>query len=101
MTTRGAHLHKKDTRICGVQTFVQNQSTVFVNDELWAVRDSIVFPEHQGCEDGRLINTTGNSIRIEDKPVIVHGPDHARCDIDLPDPMTASGSGNVFGYRIG
>lgn len=88
-----------DSRICGAKTTVQNQSTVFVNGKLWAVLDTT---DNHG--NGQLINTTGSTVTIEGKPVIVHGPDHARpdnlCPIGAPhcDPMTAEGSENVFAY---
>ena len=87
-----------DPRICGAKTVVQNQSTVFVNNELWAVKGT--FNNHGG---GALINTTGSTVTVENKPVIVHGPDHAHPDALCPfdshcDPMTASGSPNVFCY---
>ena len=98
MSTRGAHRDKVDIRICLAFTDVKNQSTVFVNDQLWAVRGSgDTHPVHPA---GPLINTTGSKVRIQDIPVIVHGPDHARPDQDRPDPYTASGSTNVFAYRI-
>lgn len=93
-----AHRHG-DSRICGASTVVQNQSTVFVNGKLWAVKDS---ENSHGA--GGLINTTGSSIYIEGKPVIVHGPDDAKPDNLCPqspphcNPKTAQGSDNVFGY---
>ena len=86
-----------DARSCGAKTVVQNQSTVFVNDELWAVKNT---DNNHG--NGKLINTTGDTVFIEDKEVIVHGPDHAHPD-DLhmgehSDPKTAEGSGDVEAY---
>ena len=98
MATRGAHRDKIDTRVCTAFTDVKNQKTVFVNDQLWAVRGS--GDTHSNHPDGPLINTTGSSVKCEDIPVIVHGPDHSRPDQDVPDPATASGSPNVFAYRI-
>jgi uncharacterized Zn-binding protein involved in type VI secretion len=90
---RGAHRHG-DARSCGATTVVTNQSTVFVNDQLWAVKDTI-----NSHGEGKLINTTGDTVFIEDKPVIVHGPDHAQPDnAGHPDPMTAAESGDVFSY---
>ncbi len=86
-----------DKRVCLAKTTVQNQSTVFVNDELWAVL-------HTTCDhgDGRLVNTTGDTVFVEDKPVIVHGPDQAHPnDRRFPphnNPMTAEGSPNVYAY---
>lgn len=86
-------------RVCGAATVVQNQSTVFVHDKLWAVRGS--FNNHSL---GGLINSTGSTVLIEDKPVIVHGPDHANPDRLCPhdhhcDPETAQGSDSVFAYK--
>lgn len=89
-----------DARVCGASTVVQNQSTVFVNDQLWAVKGSL-----NSHGSGPLINSTGETIFIEEKPVIVHGPDHSGADDICPisgpphcDPMTSTGSDNVFGY---
>lgn len=89
-----------DLRSCGAHTTVQNQSTVFVNGKLWAVRNS--FNSHG---TGGLINTTGHTVFIEGKPVIVHGPDHSFPDLKCPpdngehcDPKTAQGSSDVFAY---
>jgi len=89
-----------DLRVCGAHTTVFNQTTVYVNDQRWAVLDTT---NDHGW--GALINTTGHTVFIEDKPVIVHGPDHAWPDMHCPwcngrhcDPMTAQGSPNVFAY---
>lgn len=83
-----------DLRSCGATTTVQNQSTVFVNGELWAVKDTT---NSHGA--GQLINSTGSTVFVEGIPVIVHGPDHAQPDnASHPDPMTAQGSENVFAY---
>lgn len=92
-----AHRHG-DYRICGATTVVQNQSTVFVNNKLWAVRDS-----HNSHGDGGLINT-GTTVFIENKPVIVLYPDHANPDHLCPfdhhcDPETATASPNVFAFK--
>jgi len=93
-----AHRNNDKRKCIGGITVVQNQSTVFVNDELWAVRDTI---NNHG--NGQLINTTGDTVFVEGKPVIVHGPDHAKPDNLCPrnlhcDPMTDEGSPNVFAY---
>lgn len=86
-----------DARVCGAVTVVQNQSSVYVNGELWAVRGS--FNSHG---NGGLINTTGTTIEIEGIPVIVHGPDQANPDdLELAPhdvPSTAAGSGDVSAY---
>lgn len=99
MAAKGAHIHGH-FRDCGATTTVQNQSTVFVNNQLWAVKDTT---NNHGA--GQLINSSGSTVIIENKPVIVHGPDHAQQDdLCIPigpphcDPMTAEGSGDVFAY---
>lgn len=86
-----------DPRICGATTVVQNQSTVFVNGQLWAVRGSV-----NSHGSGGLINTTGDTVFIEGIPVIVHGPDDANPDLlelsPHDNPKTAEGSPDVFAY---
>lgn len=86
-----------DPRVCGAVTAVQNQSHVKVNNELWAVLGSFNNHGHGG-----LINSTGSKIMVENKYIIVHGPDHAVPDdyvIGLhEDPKTDGGSGDVFAY---
>ena len=85
-----------DSRNCGATTTVQNQGSVNVNGKLWAVKDST---DSHGA--GGLINTTGSTVFIEGKPVIVHGPDHANPDnLCLTNavhsaPMTAGGTTKV------
>lgn len=86
-----------DPRVCGATTVVQNQSSVYVNGELWAVRGSV-----NSHGNGGLINATGTTIEIENIPVIVHGPDPANPD-DLvlsphDIPSTAGGSDDVQAY---
>jgi hypothetical protein len=94
---RPAH-RQGDSRVCDAITEVVGQSTVFVNDLLWAVQND---PDTHG--DGGLI-PTGTTVFIEDKLVIVHTPDHAQPDDLCPfqaihcDPMTAQGSGDTFAY---
>lgn len=84
-----------DPRVCGAKTIVQNQSTVFVNGQLWAVKDSI---NSHGA--GGLINS-GTTVFVEGIPVIVHAPDLAKVDnaghVATQD-QTAEGSDNVFAY---
>jgi len=97
MGAKGAHTQAM-FRACGALTIVQNQSTVYVNDQLWAVKDS-----QNDHINGQLINSSGDTVFIEDKPVIVHGPDHAKPDNLCPfdhhcDPETAEGSNDTFAY---
>ena len=91
-----AHRHD-DPRVCGATTVVQNQSTVFVNGKLWAVRGSV-----NSHGEGGLLNTTGDTIILNGIPIIVHGPDHANPDnLEAPphnDPATAGGSEDVLVY---
>lgn len=86
-----------DPRVCGAVTVVTGQSTVFVDGELWAV---LADPNSHGA--GNLINTTGSSVTINGKPVIVHGPDNASADLLLfpphTNPMTAGGIASVTCY---
>lgn len=85
-----------DSRACGAKTVVTGQSTVFVNGKLWAVKDD---PNTHSA--GGLINTTGSTVFIEGKNVIVHGPDLAKVDgaghVGSQD-QTAEGSGDVYSY---
>ncbi len=93
-----AHRHG-DGRACGATTVVQNQSTVFVNGKLWAIRGTV---NSHGA--GGLINTTGSTVLINGIPIIVYGPDHANPDTLCPipathcDPFTTGGSPDVFAY---
>lgn len=88
-----------DSRNCGAVTVVTQQSSVFVNGKLWAVRDSI-----NSHGSGGLINS-GTTVTINGLPVIVHAPDNAQPDDLCPplggnhcNPQTSEGSDNVFAY---
>lgn len=85
-----------DDRACGATTIVEGQGTVFVNGKLWAVKG-----DPNTHDAGGLINTTGSTVIIENKFVIVHGPDLAEVDgaghVATQD-QTAEGSDNVFAY---
>ena len=92
-----AHRHG-DLRACGAITVVEGQSSVYVNGELWAV-----IGDPNTHDEGRLTNTTGSTIKIEGKEVIVHGPDKTsngdNAGHPAPDaPQTAQGSGDVSAY---
>lgn len=94
----GAHRFD-DLRACGATTIVTNQSTVYVNGKLWAVKGD---PNTHGA--GGLINT-GTTVFINGINVIVNTVDHAHPDGVCPvaggahcDPFTASASDNVFAY---
>lgn len=87
-----------DARICGASTVVTGQDFCYVNGKLWAVLDD---PNTHG--DGDLINTTGDTVFINDRPVIVHGPDNAQPDDLCPihphcNPKTDQGSPDVYAY---
>lgn len=93
-----AHRHS-DARVCGATTNVQGQSTVKVENLLWAV---VGDPNTHG--GGELINS-GTTVKIEGKEVIVHAADSASADtlcvpIGPPHctPATAAGSGTVTCY---
>ena len=95
----GAH-REDDSRTCGATTVVTGQSTVYVNGKLWAVKDD---PNTHGS--GQLINTTGSTVIINNKKIIVNGPDNAQPDSLCPEPggehcnpKTSQGSGDVFAY---
>lgn len=94
----GKMVHRNnDPRVCGAVTVVTGQTSVFVNGELWAVLGD---PNNHGA--GNLINTTGSSVTINGKPVIVHGPDDAAADLLLfpphDNPKTAGGIASVTCY---
>lgn len=90
----------QDPRICGALTVVQGQSSVFVNNLLWAVigdPNTDVLGNLNGSPDG--------SVKVEGKEVVVHRPENAQEDLLCPivgephcNPQTASGSDNVFAY---
>lgn len=93
----GAH-RNTDARKCGGQTTVVGQSTVFVNDELWAV-------DGDTCTHGAgplKAVTGGQNVYVEDKLVIVatgdtvSGPDNANHQVGQADPQQASS--DVFAY---
>lgn len=77
-----AHRHD-DTRNCGAKTVVEMQTTVFVNNKLWAVRDD---PNNHG--EGRLIPIIAPTVLIEGKEVIVKG------DLSKPDDFCPIAGGN-------
>jgi hypothetical protein len=94
----GAHIHGHK-RVCSATTTVENQSSVYVNDQLWAVRDST---NNHGL--GGLI-PTGQTVYVENKLVICHTPDSAQPDFlcftvggNHCDPKTDEGSGDTFCY---
>lgn len=89
-----AHRHG-DQRACGATTRVVGQTSVFVNGKLWAVKDDI--NTHLA---GELIPTAGDTVFIEDKPVIVKG-DLAKIDGQLhagTQDKASAGSDDVIAY---
>jgi len=92
----GAH-RDTDSRFCRAATIVQNQSTVYVNDLLWAVNGD---PNNHGA--GNLNAVFGElNIYIEDKLIIVAVGDEAdRDNYNHPTgPTNPSGSSSdVFAY---
>lgn len=94
----GAHRHG-DARVCGATTDVKLQSTVYVNEKLWAVKGDV--NTHGG---GGLINS-GTTVKIAGYEVIVNSPDSAAADslcvpIGPPHcaPSTAAASTDVKAY---
>lgn len=69
-----------DDRACSAKTIVSGQSTVFVNDLLWAVQDD----KDTHCNAGDLIASYGpKNVFIGTKNVICNG-DTAKSDFDGP-----------------
>lgn len=92
----GAH-RQGDSRVCGAGTIVTGQSTVFVNDKLWAVNGDT--NDHGG---GGLIAGLAPTVSINGKTVIVQG-DGAAPDSLCPipphcAPNAVGGSGDVFAH---
>jgi hypothetical protein len=95
----GAHIHGH-SRTCGATTVVKNQTTVYVNNKLWAVEGD---PNSHG--NGDLVPVTGDTVFIQNILVIVHGPDNAfPDDLCIPlnhqhcTPFTAQGSSDTLVY---
>jgi hypothetical protein len=92
----GAH-RNTDSRFCGAATIVQNQSTVYVNDLLWAVNGD---PNNHGA--GNLNAVFGElNIYIEDILIIVAVGDEAAGDNFLHPTGSTNPSGSstdVFAY---
>lgn len=94
----GAHRHG-DLRTCGAATVVTNQTTVYVNNRLWAVEG-----DGNSHGSGELVAVTGTTVYVENSLVIVHGPDNAfpdnLCPIDDMHctPFTGEGSGDTLLY---
>jgi hypothetical protein len=95
-----AHRHT-DLRVCGAKTNVTHQTTVFVNNLLWAVQGDL--DDH--CNTGALKAEIGFTIKIQDILIIVIGddayPDYPDCLLDPPPhnkPRPSTGSPNVFAY---
>lgn len=92
-------VHRQDDlRVCGATTIVVGQSTVFVENKLWAVEGD---PNTHG--NGQLI-ASGSTVRINNIPVIVVGdqasPDNLCETIGPPhcNPFATTGSGTVTCY---
>lgn len=91
----GAH-RNGDLRLCDAHTVVSHQTTVYANDELWAVHGD-------ECDHGSgALLATFTGVFINDIPVIVHTPDEAIPDALIiflhSTPFTAQGSGDVIAY---
>jgi len=85
-------------RICGAVTTVTEQSSVWVDGELWAVHGD---PNSHGL--GGLI-ASATDVYIEGKLVIMHAPDSASPDGSCPfppdhcNPKTSEGYDGVLLY---
>lgn len=92
----GAH-RNNDSRYCGAKTIVETQTTVFVNNQLWAVEGD---PNTHG--EGRLYAFYGaKNIYVENKLIICAPGDKASEDEEghMPssvDPSTASSDTIVY-----
>ena len=92
----GAH-RDRDLRFCGAYTIVESQSTVFVNNKLWAVEGD---PNSHG--EGRLYAYYGpKNIYVENKHIICAVGDKAAEDEEghtspLVDPSKASTNTIVY-----
>lgn len=93
-----------DERFCGAKTIVNGQSSVYVNNKLWAVEGDI--DDH--CGMGELIAVVGRTIYIENKLIIcavgdTAEPDLEDCIVIHPKGATApkNGSPNTFAYEGG
>lgn len=90
----GAH-RDDDERVCSGTTIASGQSTVFVDNKLWAVEDDV-----SSHGDGKLISVTGSSVLVENKKPIVLG-DEAEGDLLFHLPATTKpgeASETVFAY---
>ena len=95
----GAH-RDTDSRFCGGQTGVVNQSTVYVEDLLWAVNGD---PQQPGNHGGSPLSAITGSmdVYVEDKLVITAiGDIAAPCNFFHPLPPTdpSGRSTTVFAY---
>ena len=92
----GAH-RNNDLRYCGAKTIVETQTTVFVNNELWAVEGD---PNTHG--EGRLYAFYGaKNVYVENKLIICAPGDKAHEDEEghispQVDPSTASSDTIVY-----
>jgi hypothetical protein len=91
-----------DKRKCGAKTVVTGQTTVFVNNLLWAVKGD---KNDHGNGKLKLGSNNKGTIFIGENEVIIHGPDDAdqddKCPIEGGDhcnPKTDQGSGDTFAY---
>lgn len=81
---KGAHRHS-DTRACGATTIVIGQSTVYVNNLLWAVEGDI---DTHCAPKGPLLPVYGaKNIYIEGKKIIVGEGADSFSAIDFEPPL--------------
>lgn len=83
----GAH-RDGDSRFCGAETVVTRQSTVFVDDKLWAVAG-----DKNSHEAGFLIPEVGHTVFVEDQEIIVAVGDTATDDDFSHPPDSTAPSG--------
>lgn len=89
-----------DLRACTAQTTVVGQSTVYVNNLLWAVEYDL----DTHCAPKGPLKPTLRTVFVENKNVIVVGDGFHAIDLQPPicvvphQPFAASGSPNTYTY---
>lgn len=88
-----AHRHG-DSRVCGATTIVSGQSTVTVNNKLWAVDND------ENTHGGGGLNPAGTTVTINNLKVVVSGDpaDGDNALHPLPPTNASGGSSDVSCY---
>lgn len=89
-----------DLRACGATTTVIGQTTVFVNNLLWAVDGDL----STHCDPKGPLDPSGSTVFVQGKNVVVVGDGFYAPDYQPPacivvhSPTAATGSPNVYAY---